>query len=49
MARFDDEFINGLKSETDIVALIESYGTKLKDRGKGELIGLCPIHDDKNL
>ena len=49
MARFDDELIRRLKTETDIVALIESYGTKLKDRGKdGEMIGLCPIHDDKN-
>ena len=49
MARFDDEFIQRLKDETDIVRLIESYGTKLKDRGTGgEMIGLCPIHDDKN-
>ena len=50
MARFDDEFIRRLKEETDIVRLIESYGTKLKERPgtKGELIGLCPIHDDKN-
>jgi len=50
MARFDDEFIQRLKTETDIVALIESYGTKLKPRGEasGEMIGLCPIHDDKN-
>ena len=50
MARFDKEFIERLKSETDIVRLIESYGTKLKDRSgtRGEMIGLCPIHDDKN-
>lgn len=49
MARFDDETLAKLKSETDIVALIESYGTKLKPRGaSGELIGLCPIHDDKS-
>jgi len=49
MARFDDELIRRLKEETDIVALIERYGTKLRDRGKaGEMIGLCPIHDDKN-
>jgi DNA primase catalytic core len=50
MARFDQEFIERLKTETDIVALIESYGTKLKPRGEasGEMIGLCPIHDDKN-
>lgn len=48
MARFDDELIRRLKEETDIVRLIESYGTKLKDRPgtAGEMIGLCPIHDD---
>ena len=47
MARFDDELIQRLKTETDIVALVESYGTRLKDRGTGgEMIGLCPIHDD---
>ena len=50
MARFDDEFIQQMKTQTDIVALIESYGTRLKPRGEasGEMIGLCPIHDDKN-
>ncbi len=50
MARFDDEFIQRLKTETDIVSLVESYGTRLKPRGEasGEMIGLCPIHDDKN-
>ncbi len=49
MARFDDKTLTKLKTETDTVALIESYGTKLRDRGKGgEMIGLCPIHDDKN-
>jgi DNA primase catalytic core len=50
MARFDDELIKRLKTETDIVSLIESYGTKLKPRSEasGEMIGLCPIHDDKN-
>jgi len=50
MARFDDKFLQGMKDDFDIVALIESYGTKLKDRPgtDGELIGLCPIHDDKS-
>ena len=48
MARFDDELIRRLKEETDIVVLIESYGTKLKSRGKGEWMGLCPVHDDRN-
>lgn len=46
MARYDDELIQKLKTETDIVSLIEGYGTKLKNRGKDELIGLCPAHND---
>jgi len=48
MARFDDEFLGRMKEETDIVRLIESYGTRLKDRPgtRGEMIGLCPVHDD---
>ena len=47
MARFDEQLIRTLKEETDIVRLIESYGTKLKARPGGEeLIGLCPMHDD---
>jgi len=50
MARFDDSFLQGMKDDFDIVGLIESYGTKLKERPgtDGELIGLCPIHDDKS-
>ena len=50
MARFDNDFLRRIKTETDIVALIESYGTRLRPRGEatGEMIGLCPIHDDKN-
>jgi len=47
MPRFDQEFIEKLKSETDIVRLIEGYGTKLTEHKRGELIGLCPLHDDK--
>ena len=48
MARIDQAEIDRIKRETDIVQLIQSYGTKLKDRNGEELIGLCPIHDDKN-
>ena len=32
MARFSDEQLRKLKDETDIVSLVESYGTKLKER-----------------
>jgi len=49
MARFDEKLIRRLKTETDIVRLVESYGTKLNPRPGGEeMLGLCPIHDDKN-
>jgi|GEM_PF-3151675 len=47
MSRFSKEFIEKLKSETDLVRLIEGYGTKLTERKRGELTGLCPLHDDK--
>jgi hypothetical protein len=33
MARFDDETLAKIKSETDIVALVESYGTDQRGRG----------------
>jgi DNA primase catalytic core len=46
MARYDEEFLRKLKAETDIVRLIQGYGTKLKERGSDELMGLCPVHDD---
>jgi DNA primase len=47
MARISEERLQKIKDETDIIALIESYGTKLKQRGSSdEFIGLCPIHDD---
>jgi DNA primase catalytic core len=48
MARIDQAEIDRIKRETEIVQLIQGYGTKLKDRDGEELIGLCPIHDDKN-
>ena len=47
MARFSDDELDRIKKETDIVALIESYGTKLKQRPDGhEYLGCCPLHDD---
>jgi DNA primase catalytic core len=48
MARFDDDELDDMKRRTDIVRLITSYGVTLKERGGDELIGLCPVHDDKN-
>jgi DNA primase catalytic core len=36
-----------IKRSTDIVAVIESYGVKLKKVGINH-VGLCPFHDDTN-
>ncbi len=48
MARFSDEELDRIRRETDIVALIESYGTKLKQRpDQSEYMGKCPLHDDE--
>ena len=48
MARFSDDELDDIRRNTDIVALIESYGTKLKQRpDANEYVGLCPLHDDK--
>ena len=48
MARFSEEELDEIRRNTDIVALIESYGTKLKQRpDANEYVGLCPLHDDK--
>jgi DNA primase catalytic core len=49
MARFSDDELDDIRRNTDIVALIESYGTKLKQRpDANEYVGLCPLHDDKD-
>jgi len=50
MARIDQEEIDRIKRDTDIVALIQSSGTTLKRREskRGEWIGCCPVHDDKD-
>ena len=36
-----------IKRSVDIVAVIESYGTKLRKVGRNH-VGLCPFHDDTN-
>ena len=36
-----------IKRSTDIVAVIESYGVKLRKVGRNH-VGLCPFHDDTN-
>ena len=48
MARFSEEELDEIRRNTDIVALIESYGTKLKERPTpNEYMGCCPLHDDE--
>jgi len=37
-----------VESKIDIVALIESYGVKLRRRNEDNYIGLCAMHPDKN-
>jgi len=46
MARIPDSEIDRIKSETDLIALIQSRGTALKKQGSN-WTGLCPFHDDK--
>ena len=49
MARFSEEELDEIRRSTDIVTLIESYGTKLKARPTpNEYVGQCPLHDDKD-
>ena len=46
MPRIPETEIDRIKTETDLVALIQSRGVKLKQQGKN-WTGLCPFHDDK--
>ncbi len=42
----EQEIIDTIKTDVDIISLIESKGIKLKKNGKG-YVGLCPFHDDQ--
>lgn len=44
--KLENEAIERLKSEVDLVAVVEGEGVKLERRG-GSHVGLCPFHDDK--
>ena len=46
MPRIPDSEIERIKSETNLVALIQSRGVTLKQQGQN-WTGLCPFHDDK--
>lgn len=47
MARIPEDEIERLKAEVDLASLVRSSGVALKAHGGGgDLIGLCPFHDD---
>jgi DNA primase len=46
MARIPDTEIDRIKTETDLVALIQSRGVALKQQGTN-WTGFCPFHADK--
>ncbi|KPF78510.1 DNA primase, partial [Novosphingobium sp. AAP93] len=46
MARIPDAEIERLKAEVSLVRLVESSGVKLVRKGKDELMGCCPFHED---
>jgi DNA primase len=45
MPLIPEEEIERIKRETDLAAVVRSRGIELKPKG-GDLIGLCPFHDD---
>jgi DNA primase len=48
MARIPDDEIERLKRETDLAGLVRMSGVELAPHGAGgDLIGRCPLHDDK--
>jgi DNA primase catalytic core len=46
MARLTEEEIDCIKREADLAAVVRSRGVALSPQG-GDLVGLCPFHDDK--
>jgi DNA primase catalytic core len=47
MPLIPDAEIERIKRETDLAAVVRSRGVALKAQG-GDLVGLCPFHEDKN-
>ncbi|MGH8018488.1 MAG: CHC2 zinc finger domain-containing protein, partial [Opitutaceae bacterium] len=47
MAMIPEDEIERIKRESDLAAVVRARGIELKPQG-GDLIGLCPFHEDKN-
>ena len=47
MALLTEAEIEKIKAETDLAAVVRSRGVALAPQG-GDLVGLCPFHDDKS-
>ena len=47
MARIPDEEIDRLKRDIDLASLVRGRGIELRQHG-GNLIGLCPFHNDRD-
>ena len=47
MPMIPEDEIERIKREADLAAVVRSRGVALKPQG-GDLVGLCPFHDDKN-
>lgn len=47
MPMIPDDELDRIKRETDLAAVVRARGVALKPQG-GDLVGLCPFHDDKN-
>jgi len=48
MPRIPEELIARIKEQTDLAAVVRARGITLEKHGTGNLVGLCPFHDDKN-
>lgn len=46
--RIPEEEIERVKSQTDLVALVQSRGIELKKHGAKDLVGRCPFHNDQD-
>jgi len=47
MPRIPDDELERLKREVDLAALVRSSSVELRPHGSKDLIGLCPLHEEK--